>query len=456
MANGDPLRAGQVLEAEDTTTLNSRPFPGVGPGLLVRNLVFRTNAPVTPTPWPTGFIGIQAEGPTGVLGKTFNSRGAGVVGIGTNPEAMGVYGSGGEQAVWGNGIPTVQAGGSFSPGANVGVIGDSVDIAGVFGLSWFGCGVLGRNQEGGKPGVRGEGSASAGVEGVSDSAPGVFGLSGEGLGSGGRSTRNAGVGGVSSEGPGVRGFSDRAAGVQGSSERANGVEGVGPLIGVLGASQDGQGVVGQARRGIGVVARSDSGIGLRAQGRRTAAEFRGDVVVRGALLVTGAKSAVVPAAGGGFQQLHCVEAPEPWFEDFGEAVLVDGEARVDLDPRYVAAVTGKYQVQLTPYGAAMLWVAERKSDHFVVRTVPLPSARPARSTRFGWRVAARRGDIKAARFAKVDLPDVEVAEPVQTRADVAPMHVVSGRIDVAARTESALGEALATPKTIKRPRPGKK
>src|SRR5450755_2178192 len=177
MANGDPLRAGQVLDAEDTTILDARPYPGVGAALLVRNYVFRINAPTIPTPWPTGFIGVQGEGTTGVLGSSYNSLGPGVAGIGRDPGATGVFGSGGSTAVWGNGIPSVLAGTtSFSPGADVGVMGDAVDNAGVFGFSWFGVGVLGRNQEGGRPGVRGEGTTSAGVEGVSETA-GVFGES---------------------------------------------------------------------------------------------------------------------------------------------------------------------------------------------------------------------------------------------------------------------------------------
>jgi len=44
---------------------------------------------------------VQAEGPTGVLGITLNSNGAGVAGIGRFPAATGVFGSGGSTAVWG-------------------------------------------------------------------------------------------------------------------------------------------------------------------------------------------------------------------------------------------------------------------------------------------------------------------------------------------------------------------
>lgn len=447
MANGDPLRAGQVLDAEDTTILDSRPYPGIGAGLLVRNYVFRIGAPTIPGHWSPDFIGIQGEGPTGVIGYTLNSVGAGVAGIGRDVGATGVFGSGGSQAVWGNGIPTVMPGAAqFSPGSDIGVVGDAVTNAGVFGLSWFGCGVLGRNQEGQRPGVRGEGSTSAGVEGASDSAPGVFGESIAGIGSGGRSRSDAGVAGNSSSGPGVRGFSGSDVGVHGSSEGTTGVEGVGPKIGVHGTSVTGQGVVGQAVAGIGVLAVSDD-VALRAQGARLAGDFRGNVVVRGSFMVRGAKSAVVPAPGGGLQQLYCVEAPEPWFEDLGEAVLVDGEARIALDPAYTASITGKYQVQLTAYGAALLWVAAREHDHFIVRSAAAPGTRTSRKVRFGWRVVARRGDIKAKRFAKVVLDDADVVAPTPARAGRPLRYKLSERVEVVPKQTNPLGHAMATPTT---------
>jgi hypothetical protein len=451
MANGDPLRAGQGVDSSLPTIVDIRPYPSRGQGLLVRNYVYALGAPVTAPPWPADFIGIQAEGPTGVLGMSFNSRGPGVAGIGRSGGSTGVYASGGDQAVWGNGIPTALPTG-FSPGSLIGVLGDSVADPGVFGLSWFGTGVLGRNQEGGAAGVRGEGVSSSGVEGVSESAPGVFGESADGMGTGGRSVRNVGVSGMSSEAAGVRGFSDRLVGVQGASEHGKGVEGTGPTIGVHGSSTKGRGVVGQSGgRGVGVHALADN-VALVAESRKTAADLRGDVYVRGALLVTGAKSAVVPAPKGGLQQLYCVEAPEPWFEDLGEAQLTEGEARVELDPRYVAAIGGKYQVHLTAYAPATLWVAERKVDHFVVRAAPSTGLRLPGKVKFAWRVVARRGDVKGRRFAAVELPEYELGapEPPQTRSGPAPKRLA--RIAVQPRTDNALGEKLATPKTLASPR----
>jgi len=450
MANGDPLRAGQRVDATDGTILDCYPYPSRDQGLLVRNYVYRPGAPVTPTPWPRDFIAIQGEGTTGIVGRSYNSLGAGVVGEGGLPGATGVFGSGGSTAVWGNGIPSALPGTtSFSPGSDIGVMGDAVNNAGVFGVSWYGCGVLGRNQEGGRPGVRGEGDTSAGVEGTSSSAPGVFGESGAGIGVGGRSNLDAGVAGVSYEAAGVRGFSGNAVGVHGSSERTKGVEGYGPQMGVHGTSMSGQGVVGQADRGIGVTAVSRRGTALRAVGR-TAGEFRGDVVIDGALLVLGAKAAVVPAPGGGLQQLYCVEAPEPWFEDIGESVAVDGIAEVMLDPAYSASVTGTYQVHLTAYGPATLWVAERRRDRFVVRVTQPRDAKPLRRVAFSWRVVAKRGDIKGKRFAKVDIPKADKRPPVPVQPTRATSYTMSAPVKFSSPKRNPLGQRIGNSKQISR------
>ena len=385
-----------------------------------------------------------------MIGRCYNSLGAGIVGEAGFPGATGVFGTGGSAAVWGNGIPSALPGTpNFSPGAEIGVIGDAVNNAGVFGVSWFGCGVLGRNQEGQKPGVRGEGDTSAGVEGVSTSAPGVFGESKTSMGVGGRSNLDAGVSGVSYEAAGVRGFSGNSIGVHGSSERTKGVEGYGPQMGVHGTSVTGQGVVGQADRGVGVYAESRKGTALRAVGK-TAGEFRGDVLVDGSLLVLGAKSAVVPAPGGGMQQLYSVEGPEPWFEDMGESVVVDGIAEVQLDAAYAAAVTGTYQVQLTSYGPATLWVAERRRDRFFVRITESADAKPLRRIPFSWRVIARRGDIKGKRFAKVEVAKTDERSPAPVQPSRATHFAVSAPVAIASPKRNPLGQRIGNPTQISR------
>jgi len=458
MANGDPLKAGMGVDADRPTVVDSRPYPSRSAAFLARNYVFAVGAPVIPGLWPTEFVGVQGEGTTGVLGMSYNSPGPGVAGVGRAASATGVFGTGGVVGVWGNGVPSVLPGTTnFSPGSDVGVRGDAVSSAGVFGVSWYGAGVLGRNQEGGAPGVRGEATSSAGVEGLSAESPGVFGESATGAGVDGRSQKNAGVSGHSSEANGVRGFSSRATGVQGSSEGTNGVDGFGPTIGVQGVSMTGIGVAGRTRDGrAGVLAEGDR-IALRAVSRRTAGYFQGDVVVQRDFFVLGAKSALVPAGKGEYRQLHCLEAPEPWFEDQGEAVCT-GRAEVPIDPEFAAAVRGAYQVHLTPYAPVLIWVEARMRDRFVVRCEALPGAGSRkRRVEFAWRITARRGDLpKAKRFAKVRLPSLDDLPPLGEAPKRPALHEASRLARVAQPTENALGQRLARPGDLKRPGPERK
>lgn len=451
MANGDPLKAGMSVTATDTTAVEAALHPLKGSTLLVRNWVYRPGAPVTPVPWSTEHVAVRAEGPTGVLASTYNSNGAAVAGIGRSPFATGVFGSGGQVGVWGNGIPTAQAGTTaFSSGAKIGVAGDSVATAGVFGSSMFGAGVLGRNDSGGQPGVRGEGTESGGVEGISLDAPGVFGESVNSLGVVGRSKADAGVSGQSQPGPGVRGYSGNGTGVVGSSEADTGVAGFGPKNGVVGSSQQGAGVTGSTRAGpAGVVALGPS-IALRAVSRRTAGYFQGDVIVDRDLLVLGAKSAVVRSPAGGLRQLYCVEAPEPWFEDQGEGTITDNVGEVALDPQFVAAVKGAYQVQLTPYAPVLLWVDARGKDRFTVRAQALPGGMlPKGRIGFSWRVIARRGDLaRAKRFAEVKLPQLAELPVPPDAPKAARMPSASPVLKIDLAKTNPFGERLATAKDL--------
>jgi len=83
----------------------------------------------------------------------------------------------------------------------------------------------------------------------------------------------------------------------------------------------------------------------------------------------GAKSAAVPHPDGTHRRLYCIESPEPLFEDFGSAKLVDGRARVTFDPDFVAVVhNDKYFVYLTPEGDCKgLYVSDKSATGFEVR-----------------------------------------------------------------------------------------
>jgi hypothetical protein len=130
------------------------------------------------------------------------------------------------------------------------------------------------------------------------------------------------------------------------------------------------------------------------------------VFVGGAFTVVGGpKSAAVPHPDGSHRRLYCMESPESWFEDFGEASLACGQAEVMLDPDFTAvADTDQYHVFLTQYDEHNdLCATRRSASSFIVQAKD-----GASGARFSWRVVAKRKDIAAPRFETVEVP----SEPV--------------------------------------------
>ncbi len=237
--------------------------------------------------------------------------------------------------------------------------------------------------------VRGSGTALAGI---SDQGIGLSGTSFATV------AARSGVGGFSSAGYGVRGGTGAAANQEGA-----GVFGEGTAqIGVKGTSVSGSGVYGSSTSGL-------------------AGEFAGAVVtngnltVNGAFTATGIKSAAVRAADGDLVRVYCLESPESFFEDFGEAALQGGGVVVPLRSDFAEIVdTTGYQIFLTEYGdSGGLYVSSRGSASFTV------VARSGGSTgSFGYRIVARRKDVKAPRLDTVTIPqgmqNVPAPAPVKT------------------------------------------
>jgi hypothetical protein len=132
-----------------------------------------------------------------------------------------------------------------------------------------------------------------------------------------------------------------------------------------------------------------------------AAGGRGLCVVdySGNLSCTGSKNAVVPIDGGKrIVAMSAIEAPQNWFEDAGEAGLVNGAAVVQLDSTYTQTVNTEteYQVFLTPYGDCKgLYVTNRTASSFEVHEVGAGTA----SLSFGYRIMALRKNYENVRFA---------------------------------------------------------
>ena len=175
-------------------------------------------------------------------------------------------------------------------------------------------------------------------------------------------------------------------------------------IGVNGQSDAFFGVRGLSGRMPGAV----RGVGVFGIGRNSAHGVIGDATSPGFagfffgdFGVTGRKGAAVRFPDGTHRLLCAVESPESWFEDFGAGRLVRGRVAVKLDPAFRAVVRGAYHVFLTPEGDCRgLYVARKGPSGFEVRE--LQGGRTG--VRFSYRIVARRRDVAARRFARVQLP----------------------------------------------------
>jgi len=297
-------------------------------------------------------------------------------------------------------------------------------VTGVFGSSDTGNGVYGQSSS--TAGTYGTSTGFAGVWGnVSGSAPyGVFGAA----------VGGTGVYGQSSTGVGMFAFSSSSAGAFGQSVSAQGVQGLSSTnTGVRGDSNSGTGVIGAGGTGvggnfsgatIGTFTSSGAGIALFAQSTTgTAGRFDGNVTIAGNFEASGTKQAVVTAKDGATRGLFCLEAPQSFFEDVGEARLANGSAQVTIDPAFASVVdlSQTSHIFLTPQGDCNgLFVAERSDSGFTVRELRNGTS----SLTFSYRIMAHRADATAARFGVSKSPHSNsVSAPRIDSAPVPPERV---------------------------------
>lgn len=310
---------------------------------------------------------------------------------------------------------------------------------GVLGESKFGPGVLGESELG--SGV--QGSGRIGVQGVTDpTGVGVQGLADQGQGVWGQSKTGAGVFGRSDDGNAVAAFSNNGNAVDANSSNGIGVHGISaknhavfgdnrgapvtPLPGALARTSGCYGATLKNRGVSGVVGFEDwnknkpetiddfatgvfgqAGLFFQRERQLTAKGFAGiflgPVVTWGPLVnFAGPKSAAVPHPDGSHRLLYCMESPESWFEDFGEAKLVKGKAAVKIDKDFAGvAKTDAYHVFLSPYGESNgLYVSRRNRNGFEVRE----QSGGRNTLTFSYRVVARRKDVPSERLPKFDAP----------------------------------------------------
>jgi hypothetical protein len=266
--------------------------------------------------------------------------------------------------------------GVVGAGSQVGVIGQST------GSGNPGAGMVGLGAAN-SPGVQGLNSSFTAVRGDSGTGIGVVGISGSSFGMFGAIPASSSANTIAIYGQNYSTYAGPSPGAGG--------------FGIYGLSANGHGLVGAtaAAGGAAVVGASNGVAGAYA------GAFYGSVVVSGAFTVFGAKSAAVPHPDGSHRRLYCLESPESWFEDFGKGQLDCGQAEVPLDPDFAAVVNlDDYQVFLTEYDKhSDLCVTDRTSTSFHVQ------ARDATADgRFGWRIVAKRKDIKSERLATVTIP----------------------------------------------------
>jgi hypothetical protein len=307
-----------------------------------------------------------------VFGLAFSNRG----------QTFGVYGTTNSQTVHASGIYGTTGGGttngvfgeySFTTATGTGVFGLASDTSatgrtvGVWGLS--------QSRADGAVGTLGETNA----------------VSGAGIGVLARTTSPAGIA-VQATG-GTYGVYATASNLHGVCAECGTTQGAGALVGVT---------------------KYPTGVAFQAvcqNGATNAGYFVGNVSVQGALGVTGAKYAVVKGSDGQYRGMYAMEAPEPWFEDVGQAKLTTGRVDVKLDPLFAQYVqTDDYHVFITEHDENnSLHVTNRTTNGFTVRADDATLKAKGKDVTsvngtFSWRVVAKRGDIAGERLPVWQMP----------------------------------------------------
>jgi hypothetical protein len=268
----------------------------------------------------------------------------------SSTNATAIYGAASSSTGTAFGVEGVTA----SSGTAYGVVGDAVSATGtpygVYGVasSPTGVGVFGQNGS--------ESSAGALFGAVYQPAVGTWGDGGPG---------GMGVLGTSDDGPGGYFY--------------NNDDGEGEYGGfTLQAFNDGSGPSFFAGSGV------ESGCEIDGHGN---------------LSCTGTKNAVVPIDGGNRRvAMSAIESPQNWFEDVGEAELVNGSAVIHLDPDFIQTVNAKtnYKVFPVPNGDCKgLYVTNKTSESFEVRELGGGTS----SIQFDYRIMALRKNYENVRFA---------------------------------------------------------
>ncbi|MDT1957570.1 phage tail protein [Carnobacterium divergens] len=134
--------------------------------------------------------------------------------------------------------------------------------------------------------------------------------------------------------------------------------------------------------------------------------INGDTVITN-LNVTGKKNAVHPTRDG-IRATPAYETAESYLGDIGESKTNENkEMKIFIETLFsdtVNTIEYSYQVFLQSYGEGHIWVSERNSDHFIVKSnIP--------SVPFAWEIKAKRRGYETDRLTLVDMTN-EIIENV--------------------------------------------
>lgn len=132
------------------------------------------------------------------------------------------------------------------------------------------------------------------------------------------------------------------------------------------------------------------------------------------IISNGTKSCVITTTQG-TRAMYCPEAPEVLFEDVGTARLVNGRARIEIDPLLLQAVVIDEQhplrVFVTPTGTEPVAMSVVKGPTYFEVYGPAGS-----NVAFDWRIVANRKGFEDKRMERVDIYP-SGPEPTKTRAE---------------------------------------
>ncbi len=108
----------------------------------------------------------------------------------------------------------------------------------------------------------------------------------------------------------------------------------------------------------------------------------------GIVTFAGAAATQVEAGTYGSRTVYAVQSTGNWYEDFGAAQLVNGQATVTIEPIFAQTVnlSETYHVFLTPLGDCALYVAEKTPTSFTVKAMGGQTC----SIAFDYRIVAKR------------------------------------------------------------------